>query len=238
MINGMLESSRGCIKEELRMDIISSNLSNINVIGYKKDRVSFHKMLNQAAVTADAPANVTIKPDMEQGDLTATGNELDLAITGKGFFKINTVNGIRYTRKGNFTLDPNGVLVTQSGDTVMGKKGPIQITGKNITIDSKGKILTEQGEIGQLALVDFEDYQGIAKEGKNLFVNLKEDIPELNISMKSNVSQGYTEQSNVNAAEEMVNMIHALRAFESYQKSMRVIDELNNRAINQVGRLR
>lgn len=237
MINGMLESSRGCMKEELRMDIISANLANINVVGYKKDRISFQKILNQAAVTADAPANVTIRPDMEQGDLTATGNELDLAISGKGFFKINTENGVRYTRKGNFTLDPKGMLITQSGDKVLGKSGPIKIIGHDISIDKKGMIQTSAGQIGQLAIVDFEDYQGIVKEGKNLFAAQK-DNPEKSIDPETTVTQGYTELSNVNAAEEMINMIHALRAFESYQKSMRVIDELNNRAINQVGRLR
>lgn len=237
MINGMHESSRGCMKEELRMDIISSNLANINVIGYKKDRVSFQKLLNQAAVTADAPANITIKPDMEQGDIRATGNELDIAITGKGFFKINTENGIRYTRKGNFMLDTDGMLKTQSGDAVMGKSGPIKIVGNGISIDNKGNIETDAGQIAQLDVVYFEDNTGIIKEGKNLFKNTQE-LPEMDIPDETTVDQGYTELSNVNAAEEMINMIHSLRAFESYQKSMRVIDELNNRAINQVGRLR
>jgi len=237
MINGMLESSRGCMKEELRMDVISSNLANINVIGFKKDRISFQKILDQAAVTADAPANITIKPDMEQGDIRATGNDLDFSISGRGFFKIETENGIRYTRKGNFTLDIQGNLITQSGDRVVGKSGPIQITGNNITVDNKGNIQADDGPAGQLAIVDFEDYQGIVKEGKNLFMN-RQELPELDIPDETSVSQGYTELSNVNAAEEMVNMIHATRAFESYQKSMRVIDELNDRAINQVGRLR
>ena len=237
MINGMLESSRGCMKEELRMDIISSNLANMNVVGYKKDRISFQKILNQAAVTADAPANITIKPDMEQGDIRATGNELDFAITGKGFFKVETENGVRYTRKGNFTLDIDGNLITQSGDKVLGTSGTLKITGNNITIDNKGNIATDAGPVGQLALTDFEDYQGIVKEGKNLFAN-PQDLPEIAVPGETNISQGYTELSNVNAAEEMISMIHALRAFESYQKSMRVIDELNNRAINQVGRLR
>ena len=237
MINGMLESSRGCMKEELRMDIISSNLSNINVIGFKKDRISFQKILDQAAVTADAPGNIKIQPDMEQGDIRATGNELDFAISGKGFFKVETENGIRYTRKGNFTLDIQGNLITQSGDKVLGKSGPIRITGHDITVDKKGKIQSNAGQLGELAVVDFEDYQGIIKEGKNLFMNPQE-LPEMDIPAETTISQGYTELSNVNAAEEMINMIHALRAFESYQKSMRVIDELNNRAINQVGRLR
>ncbi len=237
MINGMLESSRGCMKEELRMDIISANLANVNTIGYKKDRISFQKLLNQAAVSADTPANVTIRPDMEQGDIRATGNELDFAITGKGFFKIKTDDGIRYTRKGNFTLATDGTLQTQSGDTVMGKSGPLKVIGNDLKIDRKGLMSTDAGPIGQLAIVDFEDYQGIVKEGKTLFANPQE-LPEMDIPDETVVSQGYTELSNVNTAEEMVNMIHALRSFEAYQKSMRVIDELNNRAINQVGRLR
>jgi flagellar basal-body rod protein FlgF len=237
MINGMLESSRGCMKEEFRMDIISSNLSNINVIGFKKDRISFQKILDKTSVSANAPANVTIRPDMEQGDLNGTGNELDLAIVGKGFFKVNTENGIRYTRKGNFTLDPDGMLITQSGDKVMGKSGPIKITGANINIDKKGNIQTDNGIISQLAVVDFENYKGISKEGKNLFVNQMED-PEMELPGETTISQGYIELSNVNASEEMVNMIHSTRAFESYMKSMRVIDELNNQAINQVGKLR
>ena len=237
MVDGMLEASRGCMKEELRMDVIASNLSNVNVVGFKKDRISFQKILDQTAVTADAPANITIKPDMEQGDIRATGNELDFAIFGKGFFKINTENGIRYTRKGNFTLDTQGNLITQSGDQVMGKSGPIKITGNNITIDKKGNIQTDAGPIGQLAVVDFEDYKGIIKEGKNLFINSQE-LSETDMPSETIISQGYTELSNVNTAEEMINMIHALRAFESYQKSISVIDELNNRAINQVGVVR
>jgi len=235
MINGMLESSRGCMKEELRMDIVSSNLSNSTVIGFKKDRISFQKILKNAG--AGNEPNVTIKPDMAQGDVRASGYELDVAIAGKGFFKVNTENGIRYTRKGNFTLDPQGTLITQSGDQIMGKTGQIKITGNNLTIDSKGNIQTDVGIIGQLDVVDFENYDGIVKEGRSFFQNVK-DNAETDIPSETTIKQGYVEVSNVNIAEEMINMIHSMRAFETYQKSMKVIDELNNRAINQVGRLR
>jgi flagellar basal-body rod protein FlgG len=237
MINGMHESSRGCIKEELRMDIISSNLANINVVGFKKDRVSFQRMLNQASAVAGAPSNVTVKPDMEQGDIRATGNELDIAIKGRGFFKINTENGIRYTRKGNFSLDIAGTLVTQNGNTVMGKTGPIQIVGNDISIDEAGNIHTDAGKMGEIDIVDFENYDGLIKTGASLFNNTLEH-PEIDLPSGTTISQGYTELSNVNAAEEMISMIQSLRAFESFQKSMRVIDDLNNKAINQVGRLR
>jgi flagellar basal-body rod protein FlgG len=148
---------------------------------------------------------------MEQGDLNVTGNKLDIAITGNGFFKISTENGIRYTRKGNFTLDTNGILITQGGERVMGKSGPITITGKNISIDRKGNIQTDDGTMGQLDVVDFDNYEGLIKDGKTLFVNQTNE-PEVEIPAESGISQGYTELSNVNAADEMVNMIHALRA--------------------------
>src|SRR4030042_2123500 len=99
MINGMLEASRGCLKEEIRMDVISNNLANSTGIGFKKDRVSFQQLLNQETtapqqVTEEGlkrdPYLISVDVDMSEGDVQTTGNELDLAIKGEGFFKINT----------------------------------------------------------------------------------------------------------------------------------------------------
>lgn len=246
MVNGMLESSRGCLKEEIRMDIISNNLANATVIGFKKNRISFQQMLDQATLeTVEAgelygnqnPFLVSVKTDMSQGDIRSSGNALDVAIFGKGFFKINTPDGIRYTRKGNFSLDSEGNLINQDGHMVMGTGGAITLNGNEIVIDNQGVILVDGAESGQLDVVDFENYNGLVKEGKGLFRNSFND-PELAIETETSIKQGFVELSNVNVAEEMVNMIHSLRAFESYQKAIKVIDELNNRAINQVGRLR
>lgn len=246
MLNGMLESSRGCLKEEIRMDIISNNLANSTVIGFKKNRIAFKQMLaeatenNRAPGTRDASQNnlmISVRTDMSQGDIRSSGNDLDLAIFGKGFFKINTENGVRYTRKGNFTLDPQGNLVTQNGNMVMGKAGPLNLSGNEIVIDGLGFVSIDGAAAGQLDIVDFEDYDGLVKEGKSLFRN-NLDEPEKDLPADTRVKQGYVEISNVNVAEEMVSMIHSLRAFETYQKAIRAIDELNNQAINQVGRLR
>lgn len=236
MINGMLEASRGCMQEDLRMDVISNNLANSNVIGFKKDVVSFRKVLAQTSDTSDPPTSIVVKPDMEQGEIRESGNALDLAICGKGFFKVSTPDGTRYTRKGNFTLDSQGNLVTQDGYMVMGKGGPINIVGKNIVIDNKGNIKTDTGTMGQLDIVNFQKYDGLTKVGNGLFSNPQQD-PEIDVSPDTQVKQGYIELSNVNIAEEMVNMIHSLRAFETYQKSIKVLDSLNDRAINQVGTL-
>lgn len=253
MINGMLEASRGCLKEEIRMDVISNNLANSTGIGFKKDRVSFQQLLNQETtapqqVTEEGlkrdPYLISVDVDMSEGDVQTTGNELDLAITGEGFFKINTPDGIRYTRKGNFMLDSAGDLVTQDGNPVMGKAGTINIpiadtnTGSNIVvIDDQGSISYDDKIIDQLDIVNFDDSKSLVKEEKSLFRN-DSDNPEVAVSTDTTVKQGYIELSNVNVAEEMVNMIHSMRAFESYQKAIKAIDELNDKAINQVGRLR
>jgi len=247
----MLEASRGCLKEEIRMDIISNNLANSTGIGFKKDRVSFQQMLDQETadpqqVTEEGlkrdPYLISIDTDMSEGDIQTTGNELDLAITGDGFFKINTPDGIRYTRKGNFTLDSQGNLVNQDGNPVMGKAGTINIpisdtSNDVIVIDDQGMISYEEKILDQLDIVSFDDSKSLVKAEKNLFKN-DSDNPEVAAGTDTSVKQGYIELSNVNVAEEMVNMVHSMRAFESYQKAIKAIDELNDKAINQVGRLR
>jgi flagellar basal-body rod protein FlgF len=246
MINGMLESSRGCLKEEIRMDTISNNLANSSVIGFKKNRISFQQMLEQVGQSGEElkvetgdhnPLLISIKTDMSQGDMRSSGNELDVAIFGKGFFKVNTPDGIRYTRKGNFALDPQGNLTTQNGYMVMGKGGPINISGNEISIDVQGSISVDGTTAGQLDVVDLADYEKIVKQGRGLFSNASYN-QEIAIQSDTRIKQGALELSNVNIAEEMVSMIHSLRAFESYQKAIKVIDELDNRAINQVGRVR
>ena len=247
MLNGMIESSRGCLKEEIRMDIISNNLANSTVVGFKKSRIAFQQILRQAEQigenmndreTRPSTHLIDIRTDMSQGDIRSTGNPLDLAILGKGFFKIMTPDGIRYTRKGNFTLDPQGNLITQDGYPVMGKNGPINTNGNEISFDEQGFLSLDGTRMDQMDIVDFQDYENLVHEGRSLFTRVSDVSPEESLSPDTRIKQGYLELSNVNVAEEMVQMIHSLRAFESYQKSIKVLDECNDRAINQVGRLR
>lgn len=247
MSDGMLDAVRGCLKEEMRMDVISNNLANAIVIGFKKDKVSFQEILerannegNQAGRKGAGPfdsALINIKTDLSQGGARFTQNALDLAISGKGFFKENTPEGIRYTRKGNFSLDAEGTLVTQEGFRVMGAGGPIIISGIETHVDSQGVIKIDGSDTGRIDVVDFENYEDLIKEGKSMFrknFNAREMAPP----PETKIQQGYVELSNVNVADEMVQMIHSLRAFESYQKAIQVLDGLNNRAINEVSRLR
>ena len=246
MINGMTDSVKGCLKEELKMDIVSNNLANASVIGFKKDRISFQDILkgqivdgNRATMESDASAStqISIKTDYSQGNIRVTNNTFDFAINGDGFFKISTPQGTRFTRKGNFQLDSQGLLVTQQGHMVMGKDGPINISGTGINVNDDGTIVADGSEMGQIEVVDFENEENLLKEGQGLYRNDANE-PERQSPPDTTIKQGYVESSNVNVAAEMVQMIRSLRTFESYQKAIQILDELNKRAINDVSRLR
>ncbi len=244
---GMLEAVRACVKEEVRMDVIANNLANAGVIGFKRDRISFQDMLQgvEEANTATASANggtgadtslANVQTDFGDGPKRSTGNTLDLAINGKGFFKIQTPEGVRYTRKGNFSTDEQGNLMTQDGNPVLGKGGTLSISGKEIVIGKTGRVLVDGSEAGQLDLVDVSHPEALIKTGGTLF-RAEEGNEEVRLPAETVVSQGYVEDSNVNVSEEMVTMIHALRAFESYQKAIQTMDKLNSKATNEVSQL-
>jgi flagellar basal-body rod protein FlgF len=247
MSGGMVDAVRGCLKEEMRMDVISNNLANATVLGFKRDKISFQEILGESRIGKKGAkgrslepldnAFVRIKADHAQGDTRITGNTLDFAISGKGFFKIDTPDGIRYTRRGNFSLDGAGYLITQDGFRVLGSGGPITISGNEIDVDGRGVIRVDGSQSGQIEVVDFENYDGLVKAGNALFHNASAS-PEIAPPPETAIQQGFVELSNVNMVEEMVQMIHCLRAFESYQKSIQVLDGLNSRAVNEVSRLR
>lgn len=246
MTTGLTEAIKACLKEELRMDVIANNLSNASVCGFKKYRISFERVLaNEEAAASGAPGQgpgqgpppVRTEVDFSQGDMRQTGNPLDLAIHGEGFFKIQMEDQVQYTRKGNFTLDPQGFLVTQEGHRVLGEDGPIQVPVGDVRINPQGLLEVNGEEQGRIGLVDFEDPKALLPVGKAMFSN-PEGEPEKAPDLQTKISQGYIEVANVEIAEEMVSMIHCMRAFESYQKIIKVLDELNSRAVNEVGRVR
>lgn len=247
MVGGVLDAVRGCLKEEMRMDVISNNLANSTVIGFKKDVISFQALLEQSAgstpqkakssTNVEDSALIQIKTDLSQGDTRFTGNPLDLAIYGDGFFKVGTPDGVLYTRKGNFSLDTNGFLITQEGHRVMGQGGAINVSGGEVHVNGQGVVTVDGDEVGTIAVVNFENSAGLMKAGRGFYKNHL-DEPEIAPPADTKVQQEYVELSNVNVAEEMIQMIHSLRAFESYQKAIQVLDGINNRAINEVGQLR
>jgi flagellar basal-body rod protein FlgG len=163
---------------------------------------------------------------------------LDLAITGDGFFKIQTDHGIRYTRNGNFGLNAEGTLVTGEGDVVLGENGPITIDedGEVITINDAGEVDVDETVIGTLKIVSFDAPEQLTKEGNSLFYYSGPESDEITPDYFE-VRQGHLEQSNVEMIREMTNMVTINRQYETFQKLIQTIDELDTKATSEIGKI-
>jgi flagellar basal-body rod protein FlgG len=221
---------QGAIRQEKRLEILANHMANSATTGFKSQVLSFDDML-QARMTLDT----------RQGDLLSTDNPLDLAISGDGFFKIQTDQGVRYTRNGNFGLNDQGILVNGEGHPVLGTGGPITIDAEDISeeeifINSAGEIEVDQAVVGTLDIVNFEARDRLRKEGNSL---LSYDGQETDGVTPENVDvkQGQLEQSNVEVVKEMTNMIETNRYYESFQKLMQTLDEMDGKAISDVGKV-
>jgi flagellar basal-body rod protein FlgG len=227
LASGIYEAVRGATLKEKQLDIITNNLANTNTAGFKKDVLTFDEVLQ-----------VQLATDLSPGSLNHTGNQLDVALGDKGFFKIQTERGIRYTRDGRFLLDAEGMLTVQSGDRVLGHNGSIQIRGRETTITMSGDVIVDGKRVGTLSIVDFTHPHFLKKEGDSLYVY--DDPTDEGMIVEQDqalVQQRYLEASNVNPVEEMTKMIEALRAYESFTKVIQTFDEANAKLINELGKL-
>jgi flagellar basal-body rod protein FlgF len=247
MSDAIRDAVTGAMHQQMRLEILSNNLSNINTFGYKKDEIVFGKPSEENVSVGDTsagqgadepeifsgsfPARSYI--DFSQGHLEPTGNKLDLALSGDGFFCIETPDGIQYTRKGNFIINEQKELCTTEGFKVLGNGGKITIEDANVSVDEKGNISSKGAPVESLKIVDFEN-SSLIKRGDGLFSKRDDEVKEKPVEEMS-VLQGYIEQSNVNAVKMMTEMIDTLRGYESYQKIIQFLGETTSKAINDVG---
>ncbi len=255
MSGSIYMAATGALASEKRLQILANNLANVNTVGFKKDRGRFQAFdLSQALNNKTSPLhwNRSQAPaywmqyssytDFSSGEMKKTGNPFDLALTGRGFFCVQTPDGVRYTRRGDFTVDSDEVLVTQEGWPVLGQGGEIQIKlakpseeKREFSVSEDGFVTVDGSQVDRLRLVDFPNSSGLEKAGHDFYravnPNALEDMDE-----DFRVSQGFLELSNVDVVRMMTEMIEVLRGYESYQKTMRSIDEMNAKLINDVGR--
>jgi flagellar basal-body rod protein FlgG len=248
MSDGIYRATAGALIQQLRLDILSNNLANINTVGFKEDRAHFELIpeemseISEPAADAAAMLAPTLSGDpylqyyvnFSQGPLNLTGNPLDLAISGDGFFNVQTPDGVQYTRKGNFVLAENGLLVTQEGYPVQGQNGNIELMGESITVGEDGSIQVDGSTVATLSITHFHEPQKLQKAGASLFV-LPEDAVSGEPSDSFNIMQGYVEMANVDPVRGMVEMIEALRVFEAYQKMLETLDGVDSQAVSDVG---
>ena len=225
MISGSYNLIDGSLTQQLKFETVANNMANINTNGFKKNIISFNEALKMNSIS---------KIDFTQGPVRYTGNELDVALDSKGFFKIQTANGIRYTRDGAFKLDETGTLATWNGDSVLGQNGPITIDGSKVSIGGDGQVHVDGESVDRLMVVDFDNPQLLKKEGGSCYSYTGEEN-EISTVEDVRVQQNYLESSNVNSTEEMIKMIETYRAFESVQKAIQSIDKVTDKMVNDYG---
>lgn len=238
MSSGYYSALSGAVSRMQALDILSNNLTNVATTGFKKSTLNFGSCLDAASQAGNAQGiNYTyihgVVPDMADGTAIETGNPLNLAIMGEGFFKVENDKGIFFTRQGNFRLSKEGFLVTSTGCKVLGEGGPIPLNTKEITIGRDGTIATEGGgTAGRIQLYTFDDVTQLKRVKESMFKaveGMQEKIVE-----EPGILQGRLEGSNVNLLQEMAQMVSGSRFFESYEKVMKTYSELAAKA-NQLG---
>ncbi len=257
MVKGLYTAYTGMANEQKRLDIISNNLANSATVGYKKDSVTsqaFDDVLtikikdsseafNDRAVGSMNPGVKLgeVYTDYGQGSLKQTSNTYDFALEGSGFFTLEATDkagniSTRYTRNGSFTMTRDGLVVDSDGNHLMGTAGEITIPTEavSVVVDTNGAIYADGIYIDTLQITDFEDYDYLSKIGDTSYMALEGATA---MTGNASVRQGYTEQSNVNVVNEMVQMISITRAYEANQKMIQSIDKTLDLAANSVGRI-
>jgi len=232
---GLLESVETLLNQEQRLNQVTNNLANVDTPGFKKETVTFDEMLYQAnRYRQRVGKGLRINTVHQQGTVQKTDTPFDLAISGEGFFRVQTPNGDRYTRAGNFQRNNEGVLVTANGYPVLGEGGIITITGNKMDVSRDGRLYVDGVQVNRLTVVT-ADPQALKKEGENLF-RLEDGAAE-EASPNFQILQGHLEKSNVNTVTEMTEMIDLYRAYEGQQKMIRAVDDLDDLAVRRVGSL-
>lgn len=262
MIRSLYTAATGMKAQQLQIDTTSNNISNVNTIGYKKQRAEFADLFYQTmeyagtatSATTQSPTGIEVglgvRPTaitkiFTQGNFKETTNNLDLAITGKGFFQVQLPDGtVAFTRNGAFKLDGEGNVVNSDGYRLIPEiVVPEDATQISIGVDGTVSVLqagdTQMNQIGQVEIANFINPAGLHSLGDNNFINTNASgdailgVPGLNGF--GQVRQGFVEMSNVQLVEEMTDLITGQRAYEANSKAIVTSDEMLQ-TVNQLKR--
>jgi flagellar basal-body rod protein FlgF len=247
--------------QERLLDVLANNIANTNTPGFKEQQVSFTALLSNPWPSYRNPnppapfqtnmqelyplrgnemgytATSMVTTSFEQGPVSQTGNPLDVAVQGNGFFVVETPFGERYTRDGSFALTPDGTLVTRSGAVVQGENGPITgLEEATITVLDNGDVLSDDRFIDRLRIQAFEEPELLQRLGDNLYVH--DGSPENLTQFTGRLAQHHLEGSNASPMRNMTSMITAHRMYEALQKAIQAQDKTMEKGANEIGLVR
>ena len=224
MNSGYYAACTGLMSRTASLETIANNLANVSTAGFRGRHNIFSSVLasanNSSLSVVNQDANdygvlSATRLDSSQGALEKTGNDLDLAIEGPGYFAVQTPTGTAYARGGNFRVSPQHQLITSAGDPVMGDNGPITVVGAPVSISADGTISVQGAITGKLKLVDFAPSVEMQSSGGGYYTLAAGVVP---VATTSSVRQGMLESSNVNPVTSVVELITAQREVETMRR--------------------
>lgn len=235
MVKGIYTAARGLNSRMKNLEVVANNLANLNTTGFKRE-IPFSEIINQYGKVEISKAT-----DYKQGNLVETSNPLDLAISGDGFFVVQTGQGPQLTRNGKFSLSDEGFIVTQDGNKVLGSDGAININkltidkDKQLTISQNGVIKYGKDILGSLLIGKMNNPE---QSDRTSGVNFSTDNDGFQIAPAGDyeVKQGYLEESNINPIQEMEAMIRLNSEYDSAHKIINYLDQSLDEA-NQIGKV-
>jgi flagellar basal-body rod protein FlgG len=260
MMDGMRISTEAMMNLEEKQAVVANNLANAGTAGYRKEVMetgSFSKVLDHQMKQVgafDVPGKSSTNElvpggggmgisgsftsststSFSQGALKLTGNKFDMSLddNGKGFFSVQSKDGIRFTRNGAFRLSTDGYLVTADGSKVLGQKGPIKLDGKDFEIKDNGTITIDGKNVDRFLITEFTTTNTLRKDGESNFI--AQD--GFKVTNDFSIKQGYLEMANVNAVKEMMDLMQVQKMFEANQKVISAQDQALRKSVNEVGK--
>ncbi len=248
MVKGIYHSAAGMLARQRHLEVVANNLANAKTTGFRQENVAFRSTLNSTLMKSDLPVTAGEKfvdaesgnsPVPAQGPLLATGNPLDVAIHGEGYFVVETEAGLAYTRDGRFQLNEEGELVTYSGHRVLTENGAFIAPQGKLRIASDGSLLVSiPGEnreqiLDRMRIVGFPDPEKMTHLQDGFYTSSEEPVDLAPIHLEV----GYLEASNVNVVSEMVKMIEINQTYEASARAIQTQDSTLGKAVNEVGKV-
>jgi flagellar basal-body rod protein FlgF len=244
MDSGFYAACTALMARTQALDLVANNLANTSTPGYRAQHNIFRSFLAAASGQAGSALNQAVnnfgilggsQMDLTQGNLEHTGNDLDFAVQGPGFFVVQNANGRFFTRNGNFQVSPQGQLITSEGDPVMGDAGVIRIIGGPVSVSADGTVSVNGALTGKIKLVEFPAGTDLQSVGKTYY---SAPAHSDTAATKSTVAQGTLESSNVDTVASAVELVSVQRYAEMMQRALSMFhSELNRIATDELPRV-
>ena len=244
MDSGYYAACAGMAAQTQALELVANNLANLDTSGYRGQQATFRSLVAGNPNVLQNPVNAAVndygvlggsRTDLTSGSLVTTGNPLDLAVAGKGFFVVKSPEGTLYTRNGSFHRTPAGRLVTAEGDAVLGQQGPVELPNGQVAVSSDGTVSVDGAIVDTLRIAEFSPTTSLTAAGNAMYT-----APDGSAlpAASSSIRQGMIEASNVSPVEGVVQLITIQRNAEMMQRALTLFDsQLNQTAAEDLPRV-